>query len=184
LIWRRTQRRCAELSRRSLLISRMTTRHASETDTASRPGKQLSRMRSMASMTAAVIMREQIHVAAMPIKPSQMATRWPTSILRMNQRRAATNLLTKDEGPAHRGQHRQAAGAKAEVKYCSACRILRWFPNRRREMFLPSKEADLALAELTARRDLDVANRTGDIKLIRQKTLALASAERARREGR
>lgn len=51
-------------------------------------------------------------------------------------------------------------------------------------MFLPSKEADLALAELAARRDLDVANRTGDIKRIRQKTLALAWAERARRKGR
>ena len=50
-------------------------------------------------------------------------------------------------------------------------------------MFLPSKEADLALAELAAR-DLDVANRTGDIKRIRQKTLALAWAERARRKGR
>jgi hypothetical protein len=51
-------------------------------------------------------------------------------------------------------------------------------------MFLPSKQADLALAELTARRDLDVANRIGNIKLIRHKTLALAWAERARRDGR
>ena len=51
-------------------------------------------------------------------------------------------------------------------------------------IFLQSKEADLALAELAARRDLDVANQTGDLKLIHKRTLALAWVERARREGR
>jgi hypothetical protein len=50
-------------------------------------------------------------------------------------------------------------------------------------MLIPSKEADLAYAELTARRSLDAANKSGDIKLIRRKTVALALAEKARREG-
>jgi hypothetical protein len=50
-------------------------------------------------------------------------------------------------------------------------------------MFLPSKTADLAHAEYKARRALDAANRTGDLNLIRKRTLALARAEKARREG-
>jgi len=50
-------------------------------------------------------------------------------------------------------------------------------------MRISSKEADLALAELAARRALDRANRIGDIRLIRRRTLLLALAEKARREG-
>jgi hypothetical protein len=50
-------------------------------------------------------------------------------------------------------------------------------------MFLPSREADLALAELQARRELDEANKTNDRNLIREGTRELARAEKARREG-
>jgi hypothetical protein len=50
-------------------------------------------------------------------------------------------------------------------------------------MLVSSKEADLALAEATARRELDEANKTNDIGLIRRRTVDLACAEKARREG-
>ena len=49
-------------------------------------------------------------------------------------------------------------------------------------MYLPSKAADLALAELRARRDLDDAHRSNDRDAIWEKTRALARAEAARRE--
>ena len=52
-----------------------------------------------------------------------------------------------------------------------------------RVMRISSREADLALAELAARRNLDEASRTGDRRLIREKTVELALAETARREG-
>jgi len=52
-----------------------------------------------------------------------------------------------------------------------------------RVMRISSREADLALAELAARRNLDEASRTGDRRLIREKTFELALAETARREG-
>jgi len=50
-------------------------------------------------------------------------------------------------------------------------------------MRISSREADLALAELAARRNLDEASRTGDRRLIREKTVELALAGTARREG-
>jgi len=52
-----------------------------------------------------------------------------------------------------------------------------------RVMRISSREADLALAELAARRNLDEASRTGDRRLIREKTVELALAETARRKG-
>lgn len=52
-----------------------------------------------------------------------------------------------------------------------------------RVMRISSREADLALAELAARRNLDEASRTGDRRLIREKTVELALAGTARREG-
>jgi hypothetical protein len=50
-------------------------------------------------------------------------------------------------------------------------------------MLVPSKEAELALAEDNARRELHEANKTNDIGLIRRRTVDLACAEKARREG-
>jgi hypothetical protein len=50
-------------------------------------------------------------------------------------------------------------------------------------MQLPSKEADLAHAELGARFASDEASKTGDLELIREKTIALHRAAKARREG-
>jgi hypothetical protein len=50
-------------------------------------------------------------------------------------------------------------------------------------MFLPSREADLAIAENQARQQLDEAYRAGDYRMARQRTVALWLAEKARREG-
>ena len=50
-------------------------------------------------------------------------------------------------------------------------------------MLVPSKEAELALAEDNARRELHEANKTNDIGLIRRRIVDLACAEKARREG-
>jgi hypothetical protein len=50
-------------------------------------------------------------------------------------------------------------------------------------MNVPSKEADLALAERDAFKSMNEAHKTGDMKLIRQKTAEWAAAQKARREG-
>jgi len=46
-----------------------------------------------------------------------------------------------------------------------------------------SQEADLTLAELAARRNLDEVHGTGDLDLIYERTRAFTKAEKARREG-